>query len=211
MANIPLNVILIWTGTNASIPSGWTRETSLDAKFPKAAANGAAGNSTGGADSHSHTSPAHSHTMISHNHTGSVPRSQGDFETEGGGSSAARDYHYHDYNITGGSGGTLNDAITYQAIAGNSLPPYHEVIFIKPSGAPRPLENGIVALFSKTTIPTGWQLCNGTSSPDLRNKYLRGAATSGDAGGTGGATTHSHTVDHTHAAVTHTHSGTTGY
>ena len=61
-------IILIWTGSNASIPSGFTRETSLDSKFPKAwgAENP---NTTGGSDTHSHTSPSHTHTMVSHSHT----------------------------------------------------------------------------------------------------------------------------------------------
>ena len=209
MASIPTGVILIWAGTHAGIPSGWTRETSLDGKFPKAAAASTEANQTGGSDTHSHTSPVHQHTMNSHNHTGQTTRDGSSEDTDDTASNAARDQHIHNYDITGVSGGTLSDAISYQATS--SLPPYHEVIFIKPDGTPAPLEDGIIALFNDTTAPANWNWCDGdNSTPDLRNKYLRGAGTSADAGTTGGATSHAHTVNHTHTGVTHTHSGTSG-
>lgn len=45
-------------------------------------------------------------------------------------------------------------------------------------------------------IPSGWVLCDGTSgTPDLREKFLRGAPNSVEAGDTGGADTHTLTVD----------------
>lgn len=47
-----------------------------------------------------------------------------------------------------------------------------------------------------TAIPDGWLLCDGSNgTPDLRDKFIRGAAASADAGATGGATTHVH-ADH---------------
>lgn len=209
MASIPTGIILIWTGSNASIPSGWTRETSLDAKFPKSAAASTEANVTGGADTHSHTSPAHTHVASAHAHSGQTSR-DGAFETEGGGSQAARDAHVHDWSLNNITGGNLVDAISYQATS--SLPPYHEVIFIKPDGVPAPLADGIASYFNETSLPYGWHWCDGlNSTPDLRNKYLRGAAAGQDAGTTGGSLNHSHTVNHTHSAVSHTHTGTTGY
>ena len=68
MASIPANIILIHIGSNATIPTGWTRETSLDSKFAKAwgAENP---NITGGADTHTHTSPPHSHSVSAHAHS----------------------------------------------------------------------------------------------------------------------------------------------
>jgi hypothetical protein len=51
-------------------------------------------------------------------------------------------------------------------------------------------------------IPSGWQLCDGTNgTPDLRDKFVRGAANGQNAGGTGGAATHTHD---NHAAQGHT-------
>lgn len=43
-------------------------------------------------------------------------------------------------------------------------------------------------------IPNGWALCDGTNgTPDLREKFVRGAANGIDPGGIGGALTHNHT------------------
>jgi hypothetical protein len=60
------------------------------------------------------------------------------------------------------------------------------------------METGIICMWSGTlaTIPTGWLLCDGTNStPDLRDKFIRGTPNATDPGGTGGANTHNHTVD----------------
>jgi hypothetical protein len=35
---IAASIIFIWPSTNASIPAGWERETTLDAKYPKGTA-----------------------------------------------------------------------------------------------------------------------------------------------------------------------------
>ena len=65
---------------------------------------------------------------------------------------------------------------------------------------------GVIAMWAGTlaSIPTGWNLCDGTSgTPDLRQKFLRGAPASTEAGTTGGAITHTHTE--TSAGAAHTH------
>lgn len=206
MPTIPLNVILIWPGTNASIPAGWTRVTSLDGKFLKGALEGVAPNTTGGADTHTHTSPVHTHTMVNHTHSGNTNRSSGDFETHGGSvaGGASRDSHYHGYTTDSLQNGSAASAITYQA--GSSLPPFHEVIFIKPDGTAVGLPDGAIALFADGDLPTNWDVCDGlNSTPDLVDKYLRGASTDADAGTTGGAITHTHDVSHSHGSVSHQH------
>ena len=58
MAAVKSGIILIWTGTNAAIPSGWERETDLDGKYPKAS-GAEAPNTTGGSHTHTHTATAH--------------------------------------------------------------------------------------------------------------------------------------------------------
>lgn len=66
---------------------------------------------------------------------------------------------------------------------------------------------GIIAMWGglASAIPTGWHLCDGTAgTPDLRGLFIKGAVS--DAGATGGAATHGHTVTQAsdHAALTHT-------
>lgn len=42
-------------------------------------------------------------------------------------------------------------------------------------------------------IPAGWNLCDGTNgTPDLRDKFVKGAGAAEEPGGTGGAATHTH-------------------
>ncbi len=66
---------------------------------------------------------------------------------------------------------------------------------------------GIICMWSGTiaNIPYGWVLCNGSGgAPDLRAKFIRGAPASTEAGGTGGADTHTlvqaEMPAHTHTA-----------
>ena len=66
---------------------------------------------------------------------------------------------------------------------------------------------GIIAMWSGTraTIPSGWALCDGANgTPDLRDRFVVGAAAGADPGATGGAANHQHdahadVVDHDHA------------
>ena len=205
---IPPKVILIWAGTNASIPTGFTRVTVLDTQFAKGCDVGNQ-NVTGGSDSHSHTSPAHSHAVQAHNHTFDLSTVGSDTDDCGGSTSNGiiTGSHQHNGNNTDSTSASFSssDSITYGSQTGNSLPPYYSVIFIKSNGYPTP--TNVIALFANTTLPSGWNECNGLSStPDLRNKYLRGASTGNDAGATGGSYTHSHVLDHSHTnGAMHTH------
>lgn len=75
------------------------------------------------------------------------------------------------------------------------------------------MPSGGIILWSGSiaSIPSGWNLCNGSSStPDLRDRFIVGAGTTYAVGNTGGATTiniqHSHTVNsHQHTGVDHLH------
>jgi hypothetical protein len=197
---IPQNVILIWTGLNSNIPSGWTRETSLDDKFPKAwgAENP---NTTGGADTHTHTSPAHSHTLSAHTHTytlAAVSSSSGmDTSVQNYG---IIDSHTHTGTSGALSGGTTSsDAVTYGPASND--PPHRKVIFIKASiGAL--LATDMVALFNSNTPPPNW-----SNVSELQGRYFKGATTGADADLTtnNGSTTNLHNITHTHTATTHSH------
>jgi hypothetical protein len=76
---------------------------------------------------------------------------------------------------------------------------------------------GMIILWSgsSATIPTGWLLCDGSSStPDLRNRFVVGATSTYAVGATGGSAdaivvSHTHTATVTDAGHTHT-TGVTG-
>lgn len=58
--------------------------------------------------------------------------------------------------------------------------------------------SGIIVMWSGSlaSLPDGFLLCDGTSgTPDLRDKFILGCAAGVDPGGTGGASSHTHTVD----------------
>ena len=69
-AAVPSGVIIAWSGTAASIPSGWSRVTALDTYYLEGTtANPSA--TPGGSSTHGHASPAHAHTA-GHTHTGTT-------------------------------------------------------------------------------------------------------------------------------------------
>ena len=71
------------------------------------------------------------------------------------------------------------------------------------------VQSGTIAMWSGliANIPDGWFLCDGTNStPDLRNRFIKGAADAVEAGATGGAATHTHAGHDAHATLgTHQH------
>jgi len=73
-----------------------------------------------------------------------------------------------------------------------------------PAGASIPA--GVIVMWGGllVNIPVGWALCDGGGGrPDLRSRFVKGAAAGVDPGATGGATTHTHAAHS--GVVTHTH------
>jgi hypothetical protein len=122
------------------------------------------------------------------------------------GSEAIPGSHSHSVNIGNVSGGGLSSvAATYASVSND--PPYHEVIFIKAGSNKLVPDDGV--LFDSIEVPDNFTECDGSgTTPDLQDKFLKGAATSQNAGTTGGSTTNVHTLTHTHTESTHTHSQT---
>lgn len=201
-------IILIWAGAHADIPAGYERVTALDGKYPKSEIL-ANINLTGGSNTHTHTSPLHTHTLVSHNHTGYLNTCAVNYVSPGGDNGGGGSLREHNHNVTSSStaGGSLIGAAVTWASASNE-PPFYEVIFIKPT-TPAPAPDEGILLFNGNAAPLNWLPCDGANStPDLRGKYLKGAGTGQNAGTTGGATLHAHSVTHLHTANSHTHSGT---
>lgn len=212
MAVITSAISFIWTGTNATIPSGWARTTDLDGYYPRIINTGDTVGATGGNSTHSHSSSSHSHSINAHTHTFTLPAgaNYGTGDGNGGGGSQPGIRREHTHGTTT-SGAVANDstssvAVTYSSVSND--PPYFEVIFIHPTSDANGLPNGVVSLVDGTSLGS-LTLCDGNNStPNLIDKFLKGAAASGDAGGTGGSTTNTHTIDHTHTN-THSHAAAT--
>ncbi len=86
------------------------------------------------------------------------------------------------------------------------------------NGSDASLPVGVIVMWSGTlaTIPSGWALCDGGGGrPDLRDRFIRGAAAAANPGTTGGSGTHSHAFTQPgahsdHAALSHSaHAGAT--
>ena len=116
------------------------------------------------------------------------------------------------------SSGTLavTGGLTLDGAAGTS----GQVMVSAGSGTPtwgNAFVAGMIILWSgsSATIPTGWLLCDGSSStPDLRNRFVVGATSTYAVGATGGSAdaivvSHTHTATVTDAGHTHT-TGSTG-
>lgn len=203
---LPPNSIVPLDDTHANIPTGWTRDTRFDSKFPRGYSSGVFG-TTGGSTTHTHTSPSHTHTMVNHTHTYRTNEYDGGGTEDSGdgdaGNREADEAHYHDGTSGAVSGGSLTGSATIGS--GSSLPPYYSVIYIK-TGIYANLPINSLVFRNDTKEPTGFNFCDGTDgTPDLTDKYLMGAATDADAGSTGGSFTHTHTYNHTHTAPSHTH------
>jgi hypothetical protein len=194
---IPAGVIFMWVGAHADIPAGWSRETTLDGLYTKGTADGVNPNVTGGAATHTHTSPAHDHAMGNHVHVMDIAAAGNDGSASSETGLCAANQHDHTNYNSGNPNNVVvgTTAATYAAMAND--PPNYEVIFIKPDAPVAGLANLAVG-FSETNDLLGFTFCNGTGSPDLRNLYLKGAAALGDAGGTGGTYTNTHTITHAH-------------
>lgn len=67
---------------------------------------------------------------------------------------------------------------------------------------------GSIIAWKNAEIPSGWAVCNGANgTPDLVNKFVRGAAEDGDVRASGGAATHVHANPDTSTRAAHNHGG----
>ena len=206
-------ITFIWSGTAATIPTGWSRVSGLDDYFAKCVADGVNPNSTGGNATHSHSATGtHSHSINSHTHTITLPYAQnyrtGQDTASSGQPYGDPGYHYHaNFNSGGATSRTVSTvSATYASTSNN--PPYHTVIFITPDEDTNYLPAGVITL-GDTDLTHSFYVCDGNNdTPDLTDKFLLGASAGSDAGDTGGSSTNVHTLTHTHTS-SHSHSSAT--
>jgi len=208
---IPSDLILAWPSTAASIPSGWTRVTALDGVFPRGATGTGAPVTTGGAASHSHTTPGHRHAVNAHSHgvggnTGTSNSSTTSARFNGASKAQADQPHSHAKPSSTGSAGAFYTTVTAPGTSSaNNTPPALDVIWIESDGSQAAYPIGAVGWSTESV--SGW-----TTYAAASGRYLKGAATGGNGGGTSGSASHQHVVNsHLHGGVTHDHSiGSTG-
>ena len=200
---IPKDVILIWTGQNSNIPSGWSRETSLDDKFPKAWGSQNP-NTVGGNATHTHSASDSGHSMINHTHSYTTAN----FNPTNQYVTKQWEANYPNYNLsfahyhtgtTGNANGGGLQSVNFTTGSASNDPPFKKVIFIK-AGQSSILKDGICVLWDKTTTPNGW------TDENYNGKYIKGAGSGEDAGGEGGSLNHSHSVNHSQTIIAHNHS-----
>ncbi len=198
--DVPAGVIIGWPSTNATIPVGWVRETSLDGVFPKQIpTSSTAPGSTGGATTHAHVFSAHSNHTTTHTHAGSWGTSPAwtNNAKQNGLATTLTPSHSH----TSSAGGPSSTGVGANASPANTdtfaNDPLHVTqVFIRSTGTATGIPvSGLV--WYNGAAPTGFSVY---ASLDLR--FMKGAAAAGD----GGAQAGTDPSSHTHTTATHTHS-----
>jgi hypothetical protein len=203
---IPADLILAWPGTAASIPSGWTRVTALDDRYPRGHNGIGTPSATGGTSSHSHTTSAnHGHLIAAHSHsvggsTGTSNANTTSARFNGASQSQADQPHSHTRPSATGTLGAVNSGATNPGTDSVShLPPTRTVIWIESDGSQANYPIGVLGFAAETV--SGW-----VDDADSSGRYLRGAVAAGNGGTNSGAATHTHAVAaHTHTGRDHDH------
>jgi hypothetical protein len=200
-AGLPQGLTVMWPSTAASIPSGWTRVTELDGKYPKQIPDGSTQpGSTGGAATHTHTVPTHTHSMNhTHTTTGSSSTAVGTSPGNDGATGTTAVLSSHTHTVGAQSTAVVDSATAVPSTGAVANDPARvDVVWIEPDGSgPEGVPVGAAALTVDTSLSWG-EFVNG------RFAHFKGAATGGD----GGAAHASVMEGHTHSVGAHTHAGT---
>ena len=126
-----MGVIIPFDGAHASIPSGWTRNTTLDDKFPKSADAIENVGDTGGNATHTHTSSSHSsHGWTGHGHSITTGAFDGTQEAGTTDQSSGSGNHTHSGTISTLAGESIDAvAVTYAAFSNE--PPFLRSYFYR--------------------------------------------------------------------------------
>lgn len=107
---------------------------------------------------------------------------------------------------------TLN-AVAGKAETGANLSTFtNDSNYITVAQVPTSFVSGMILMYTGTTAPTGWALCNGSNgTPDLRDRFIVGSGSSYSVGNTGGSNSVNLNVNqipsHTHSYVGHIYPG----
>ena len=238
----PAGIIALWSGPLNTIPAGWklcdgTGGTINTTNLFVYSTNGTeSSGATGGSTSHNHsysTVPLHDHGVTStkstpHRHSYDVPQYYRNVGQPGAlitftalslgtrSTGSTNPSHSHTMNSAGGT------PPFYMSEEENIIPPYYEMAFIEKETNDPTIPIGVIVMWNGIidTIPAGWELCNGSNgTPDLREKFIRGAPPGENPGTLGGNVSHNHTYtqipSHSHSigsniGGSHSHEDTYG-
>lgn len=197
-----------WFGTAATVPAGWTRDNDYAGFYVQGHATSAAG--TGGSADHVHGIGDHGLTGNPHTHPveGASTTASSTTHTTGGPSAVlwSLPEHGHVSSTSDPTTITYSDATGVDSAAVAADPPFMRAIVIKPDDALQLLPDDGCALWDGVDVPAGYGFCDGSAgSPDVRNRFFKGAVIGGDGGGVGGSATHVHAFPHKHAYGVHVH------
>jgi hypothetical protein len=193
-------VIMMWPGTDASLPAGWSRVTALDGRYPKGVSTSVTEpGTTGGTATHTHTTPGHTHDLThGHTVTGATGTAVGTQVSTAAGVTALAVLSSHTHTRSALASTAVSSISTAPSPGtANNDPARLEVIFAESNGSPLGLPDGSLAISPDTAL-SGW-----SDFADATSRFLKGAA----AAGNGGATVASAIDSHTHSVPAHTHAG----
>jgi hypothetical protein len=197
---VPSGVIVMWPSTEGTIPTGWTRTTALDGRYPKSVPDAATQpGATGGSATHTHVVPAHAHvTTHSHANAGSTGVGVGSANSHDGAVGTTAIFSSHTHTQTNTDQVVVDSGSTTPSVAtvSNDVDRL-EVLFVESNGTPSGVPNGALA-FTPDVSLSGW-----TDYANAANRLVKGAA-----GSSGGATGAGALDNHVHALGAHTHTGT---
>ncbi len=209
---IPSGGEILWYGLATALPTGFVIDSYCSNVFLRGAATGGASNTPASDNSHSHTNPASSGSAADHTHSvggGTSGAASGTTEVYPSGTvNYAPTSHTHSIGSgTSGAGGAHSHSLS-ALVAAEAYPPYKRLYWIKatmevglPVGGILMWDNPIAGK------PSGCQICDGSSStPDLRDQFIYGAAADEDVGDSGGAATHTHNNADSSSGGSHSHS-----
>jgi len=208
---LPIDSEIMWYGTAANVPAGWSLDTTTYNAFIMGCALGSQTTTITGSASHVHTVPT-TGTEASHNHpvtaswSGTTGNYRGPGADDGVHLNVAQLAHAHSASGSTNSRGAHSHTNSNTG-SGTIYPPYNRVYWIRATEEAEFPINGIM-MFNDVlaNLTPEFVLCNGSNStPDLRAKFIYGAAQDSHVNTTGGTTTHTHTNSSTGSAGTHSH------
>jgi len=207
---VSTDIRVLWTGTAATIPANWSRDTDFDEKFLQVGdetfeiCENGGGSHTHTVDNHSHSGGSHVHSIESSTATGSMNSAQ----TNKAYPIAAPTivHHHRTFDSAAATVTTATDG-SETTDAQNMQPPYVKAILIKPDDSSQEIPDDAICFTDEIAAPTGYHATDGLGgTTDYNGKFVLGADAAGNGGGTGGSATHTHqSTSHYHDLNDHVH------